>query len=86
MLIERARRGITVVRLKRGDPFLRRGGEEAEALAAAGVPFEIVPGSPRRWASRPTPAFRYPSRTHVGGDVCDRARGSGDRLGQGGAR
>ena len=45
LMVEKAKADLTICRLKGGDPFIfGRGGEEAEVLAAKGIPFEVVPG------------------------------------------
>lgn len=64
LLVEKGRAGLAVVRLKGGDSFLfSRGGEEAAALAAAGVPFEVVPGVSSAIAA---PAYAGVPVTHRG--------------------
>jgi len=64
ILIEKAKEGKTVVRLKGGDPFvLGRGGEEAEALAQNDIPFEVVPGVSSATA---VPAYAGIPVTHRG--------------------
>jgi uroporphyrinogen III methyltransferase / synthase len=64
LIVDHARTGKTVVRLKGGDPFVfGRGADEAQALAAAGIAFEIVPGVTSALA---VPAYAGIPVTHSG--------------------
>lgn len=84
LLIAKAKEGKKVVRLKNGDPFIfGRGSEEAEALAEAGIPFEIVPGissvfAVPAYAGIPLTDRRYASHFAVGAGK--KAEGIGPNL------
>lgn len=65
-LIDEARSGKCVVRLKGGDPFIfGRGSEEAAALEAAGIPYEVVPGITAATAAAEYAGFSYTHRSHT---------------------
>ncbi len=66
MLIEEGKKGRVVVRLKGGDPFVfGRGAEEAEALRAAGIAFEVVPGIPPAIAAPAYAGIPVMHRSHT---------------------
>src|SRR6184192_2280598 len=80
LLVDRARRGRTVIRLKGGDPFVfGRGAEECEALRAAGVPYEVVPGVTSAIAAPAAAGIPVTHRHHasafavVAGHECEEA-------------
>ena len=80
-VLDRARQGKTVVRLKCGDPLIfGRGGEEAEELAEAGIPFEIVPGISAALGAAAYSGIPLTHRLHSSQLVLSTGHDSGQRV------
>ena len=75
MMVDYARRGMAVIRLKSGDPLVfGRAGEEMDALTSAGIPFEVVPGITAAFAA--AAALRRPLTDRRGGSSVSFCAGS----------
>ncbi|MEY8876813.1 MAG: uroporphyrinogen-III C-methyltransferase [Leptothrix sp. (in: b-proteobacteria)] len=81
LMLRLALGGRSLVRLKGGDPYIfGRGGEEAEALAAAGVPFEVVPGISAAQGAAAAAGMPLTHRDHATAVVFVTGHGRADRV------